>query len=205
MEIERSSISLAEKLSKYQPEGIKKSLLEGVYTYKCGVNKDKRTIVIHIQSDKLLQKSLLYEIELEIKAAYQLNACFILPHYDKALFSESYYDELITELKRNTALANGFFDGGKMILDGNTLTFSLNGLARLPNDAECSRILADIIRNEFDLTLEVKINDCVPFDMNAYIADSQRSIPMPEAPATPPQDTREAVFTLMEIEEEEEG
>ena len=209
MEIEKNSISLAEKLSKYQPEGIKKALLEGIYSYKCGVNKEKRTIVIHISSDKLFQKSLLYEIENEIKAAYDLTACFLLPHYESKLFSEGYYSELITELKRNTAFANGFFDGGKMVLEGNTLTFMLDGgLGKLPQDAECARIISDIIKSEFDLALDVSINDASPFDMDAYIAQSQRSMPMPTAPEKKEEVTREAVYSLMEaspVEESEES
>ena len=201
MEIEKNSISLAEKLSKYQPEGIKKALLEGIYSYKCGVNKENRTIAIHISSDKLFQKSLLYEVENEIKEAYDLKACFILPHYESKLFSENYYNELITELKRNTALANGFFEGGKMVLDGNSLTFVLSGgLGKLPQDAECARILSDIIKSEFDLTLDVSIDDASPFDMDAYIAESQRSIPMPTAPVQKEEITREAVYTLMEAD-----
>ncbi|MBQ5747027.1 MAG: PHP domain-containing protein, partial [Clostridia bacterium] len=203
MEIERNSISLAEKLTKYTPEGIKKTLLEGIYSYKCGVNKESRTIIIHISSEKLLQKSMLYEIENEIKEAYELSACFIMPHYRSELFSESYYSELITELKRNTALANGFFDDGKMELDGETLTFKLNGLGKIPHDAECASLIESIIDSEFGLDLTVEIENAVPFDMNAYVAESQRSIPMPVIPPKP-EDTREVIVSLVEDSAEQE-
>ncbi len=203
MEFEKNSISLAEKLTKYQPEGIKRALLEATYQYKCAVNKENRSFIIHIASDKLLQKALLYEIESELVSAYALSACFILPHYPEKLFSESYYSELITELKRNTAFANGFFDNGKMELEGNKLVFKLDGgLGKLPHDAECSRILADIIKSEFDLALEVVIDDSIPFDMSSYIKESERSMPMPKIVEKVQEEAKEQIHSLMEEENE---
>ncbi len=199
METEKNAKSLAEKLSRYECEGIKQALLEGIYNYKCAVNKESRTIIIHIESDKLLQKSLLYEIERDIKAAYELNACYIMPHYPFSLFSEGYYDELITELRRNTALANGFFDGGKMELEGGKLTFKLTGgLGKLPQDAECARILSDIIKSEFGTFLEVSIEDTAEFDMMSYIEASTRSIPAPAPAKKEPEEVKETVYSLME-------
>ncbi|MBR5817071.1 MAG: PHP domain-containing protein, partial [Clostridia bacterium] len=201
LKFERNKISLAEKLSKYSPDSIKKSLLEGIYEYKCAVNKETRTILIHIWSDRLLQKSLLYEIEGEIKKAYDINSSFIMPHYPKSLFGEGYYNELISEMRRNTAFACGFFDNGKMLIEDDTVTFVLDsGLGELPHDADCASILKNIIKSEFDLDFKVSIKDSAPFDMKAYIANSEHTISLPPVVEKEEEEKKTVVFSLTEEE-----
>ncbi len=204
MEFELNNVSLLEKLSKYKPDGLKESFLSGIRRYKYAVNKEKRSIIIHIGLDRLVQKSILYEIEAGIKEAYELTSCYIMPHYPETLFSTSYYNELISELRRNTTLANGFFDDGKMECDGKKLTVKLaHGLGKLPSDSECARIISDIIKSEFGLLFDVTIEDVEPFDINSYMSESERTmhITLPEKKEEP---TVEKVFSLMEENETEE-
>ncbi len=203
MEFEKNSVSLLEKLSKYKPDGIKESFLSSVFYYKYGINKENRSIIIHISLEKLIQKSLLYELEAGIKEAYELSSCFIMPHYPLSLFTPSYYSELVTELRRNTALANGFFDDGKLEIEGKKVTFKLNhGLGKLPSDSECRRILSDIIKNEFDAIFEVDIVDTEAFDFSTYIAESERTVPLTHAPEKKEEPSVEKVFSIFENEEE---
>ncbi len=202
MEIEKNNITLLEKLSKYHPTGIKESFLSGIRNFKCGVNKENRSIIIHIALEKLVQKSLLYEIEREIVEAYELTSCFILPHYPISLFTPSYYSELILELRRSTSLAEGFFEDGTIEIEGDTVTFKLrHGLGELPAHSECSNILRNIIKGEFDTFFNVKIEDTEPFDTEKYISEGERVITITR-PAEKEEPETEKVFSLMENEVE---
>jgi len=203
--LEKNNVSLSDKLSKYHPEGIKKELLDKIFNYSIKVNKEKRTIVIHIVSEKLLQKSLLYEIERDIMSSYDLSSCFILPHYPSSAFSESYYSELIMELKRNTSLAYGFFDEGRMEIKEGRLVFTLTGgLGKLPSESECARIISDIVKSEFDLVFKVEITDETPFDMASYVLESEKaSIVLTTPEKKEVEETKEEVFSLMDEGEEE--
>jgi len=167
----KSDKSLGDLLSKYAPSGLKRDFLETTCYYKCRVNRDKRTMIISFWSENLMTKATLFELEHDIAEAYELSACYLLPSYPEKLFTPSYYEDLIRELARNTSLGNGFFDGGRMELEGDTVKIILsNGLGKLPNDSECRKMLSDIVREEFGKNVSFEIIDENPFNMEEYIS-----------------------------------
>jgi DNA polymerase-3 subunit alpha (Gram-positive type) len=207
LKYERCDKSLAEKFSKYEASGIKLDFLETLFTYKCLVNKEKRSIMVYFYSETLVPRSLLFEIEKDIAKAYELSSCFFMPSYPDNLFTPSYFSELVLELSRNTAVANGFFDGGRMeIAENKAKVYLKNGLGKIPCEAECTRILEDIVKAEFDKSVKFEIIDEDDFNMEAYIKESEaHTIAVTPAPLVPEEKQLEKVLSLMENEEVEES
>ena len=100
--------------------------------------------------------------EEEIKAAYQLNYVHIIPRYPTELFTPSYIDEMLIELQRRGAVANGFFYDYDYSVDTDAHTieikigFSNGGIQLLYND-DTPQIAEQIIRDEFGLEYTVSI------------------------------------------------
>lgn len=175
--IEKKEKALLELLSKYKPEGKKLKLFENKYEYVCKIERESRRINLEVAFDKIVNKSLLYEMEEEIKKVYELSACFILPSYPSCLFDTDYFPELICELKRNSAVVNGFFDNASMkYSDGNVTITIPDGLGRLPNDDGCVDIIKRIIKKEFDLDVNVTLVDEKPFDLDEYIKSTDYKV-----------------------------
>jgi DNA polymerase-3 subunit alpha (Gram-positive type) len=205
LDFKRCEKSLAEKFSKYSPTGLKRDFLETNFYYKCLVNRDKRTIIVSFYSESLIPRSLLYELERDIAEIYELSACYFTPSYPKSLFTPSYYSELISELSRNTSIANGFFDGGRMELEGETLKIYIkNGLGAIPSISECKRIIEDIVRAEFDLNIKAELIDEDTFNMEEYIASSNVTMKV-SAPQIPEEEQKENVTSLFDNTDETES
>ena len=193
--------SLAEMLSKYAPSGLKRDFLETCYHYRCRVNRDKRTMMINFWSENIMTRNTLYELEHDVAEAYDLTACFFMPSYPEKLFTPSYYEDLIRELSRNTTLANGFFDGGRMEIEDNHVKIILsNGLGKLPSESECKKILSDIVLEEFGKAVTFEIIDEKPFNMDEYVALSNATMTLNIKKEEP----RDNSTTLFENEKEEE-
>ncbi len=165
---EKAKRPFLELFSKYHPDEATRQILDELTDYSYGINKETRDIRIRLDFDKLVPKYRLYAIEKGIKEDYELNSCFIFPHYPSNLFSEGYKDELLLELSRSTSLAKGFFDDCKMTVSEREVVFDMkDGYAKLPSAAECERILEEIICKEFDLRLNVKLQ-AGEFDLRNY-------------------------------------
>ncbi len=203
MEFTRCEKSLEEKLARFSPSGLARDFLENCYLYKCQVNKEKRTLMVHFYSESLVPKTLLYEIEKNVGEAYELSACFLMPHYPEKLFTPSYFSELILELSRNTTLANGFFDTAKMEISENSVKILVqNGLGRIPAKSECRRILEDIVRAEFGISKTFEIVDEDKFDMAKYIAESETTMKVSVKPHEESvEEQSEKVTSLLENED----
>ncbi|MBQ3866766.1 MAG: PHP domain-containing protein, partial [Clostridia bacterium] len=121
-------------------------------------------------------------MENDIRKAYDLNTCFILPKYPPEEFSESYKDELITELARCTRLAKGFFDDCRMTVEGDEVRIDMkDGYAKLPSAADCEKLISDIIFNEFSKRVNVTLN-CESFNLSEYNAKYDYTMLFDSAP-----------------------
>ena len=206
MEIATNPKSLQDKLSRYEASGLKQNFLETTFNYACRVNRERRSLVVDFYSKTLVPKSLLFELEKEVARAYDLSSCFFLPHYPKELFTKSYLSELVLELSRNTTLANGFFDEAEMTVEENEVKILIkNGLASLPSKSECTSILENIIKNEFDVLVKVTLHDCDAFNMDEYIKNSTVTMKVTLPEKTEVKESGEKVLSVFENEDAPEN
>ncbi len=168
-------MTFLEKFHKYTPSINALEVIEKIKDFNIRFNKQKRDMEIDLTFDRIIPKKKLYKLEKEIKEAYGMNSVFIFPRYQGGLFSVAYYDELITELARNTVLANGFFNDAEPEYSDGILTIKCDrGHATLPDLGGCCDMLSRIIKKEFDIDVKVNIINAREFDMQEYLS---REIP----------------------------
>ena len=90
-----------EKFNKYQPTDTEiKRVLSCVKQYKVRLNKEARVIETDVYFDTIVNKSLLYRIENEIREAYALSYMKLMPKYPANLFEKSYFEQILQSFHR---------------------------------------------------------------------------------------------------------
>ena len=119
-------------------------------------SKDKREMAITVSFETIADKRKLFALEKELKAALKLSAMTINPKYPPDLFGVSYIDNLILEAQRRGAVVNGFLNDVEADLENQTLIIHLkHGGYDLLKSVHCERTLAEIIYEEFGISLQV--------------------------------------------------
>lgn len=163
--------SLRELFKLYSPSEEIGDLFDSVGAYQVRKLKRRNDVFeIDIPLKKIVSKSLLYEAEEEIRAAYD-GKYFVrfVPKYDSSLFGYDYIPQIIIETEKIGEITKGFFIGCDYTLTDDTLTFSIpfnsNGIDFL-TAGKVQKLIEDIIKNEFSISLKVLIKemeDYVPY------------------------------------------
>ena len=163
--------SLRELFKLYSPTEEIGALFDSVGEYQVRKLKKRNDIFeIDIPLKKIFPKSLLYEAEEDIRAAYD-GKYFVrfVPKYDPSLFSYDYIPQIIIETEKIGEITKGFFIGCDYVLSEDSLTFSIpfnsNGIDFL-TAGKVQKLIEDIIYNEFSLSYKVNIiemEDYVPY------------------------------------------
>lgn len=153
--------SFLEIFNKYHPNGTEIiAVLSRAEKISVRADKANRILQAEVHFDGLVDKSLLYRIEDEIKAAYALNHMKIMPKYDASLFDKHYFSQILLESERVGAVARGFFSGCDYNISGENITvtipFEAGGVTLLQN-ANTPKIIENIIFSEFGVRYNVKI------------------------------------------------
>ncbi len=155
--------TLSELFGRYTPtSGRCAQIMRSAGSYKFRCNKEAKFIEVRVEFPSVYTKRDLQALENEIKSAYQLNYVHIIPIYGKELFSVSYIDEMLIELQRRGAVANGFFYDYDYDVDMERMTvevkigFSNGGIRLLYND-DTPQIAEQILKDEFGLDFTVSI------------------------------------------------
>ncbi len=154
-------ISFIEKFNRYSPDDRAREVLSYIDEYSVKVDRENRMIEAHAHFTELVRKEELYRIERAISEAYELCRMRILPSYDPSFFSLSYLPEVFLESVNVGAVANGFFNdytAKGSVRDGITIEipFVRGGIDML-EEANTARIVSGIIKSEFSLDVEVRI------------------------------------------------
>ncbi len=167
------SKTFTEIFNRYQPDAATAELLASADAsgIRLRADKEQRIIEAEVPFDRVIPKSTLYRIEEEIRMSYDLRAVRLCPRYAADLFGAEQIPDLLMETNRRGIVANGFFNHCDYRLSGNTLTveipFSASGVS-LIYDAETPRLMENIVREEFGVSLSVQIRQAQDFDPDAY-------------------------------------
>ena len=101
--------TLKELLYKYLPPQKYASILEEGIVSRTRLDKDKRFLEVYARFENIISKDELYDIELQVKEAYKLNAFKLFPSYPAELFDYDYVPEILRETEREGYVARGFF------------------------------------------------------------------------------------------------
>lgn len=122
------------------------------------VDKQKGVLEVSVSLAGLVPKSRLRAVERELQAAMGLQRCSITPQYDKALFSEEYFDSILYGLRDKGLPVNGFFDGAVAEYRDGDLALTLkNGGADFLEGCDCAGEIQRMVLREFGLPIRVEL------------------------------------------------
>ncbi len=145
---------------KYKADERAAEILARAENIKIQADKANRYLQASADFPMLVEKDFLYQLEKDIKKAYELNLVKIMPHYPAALFDSDYIPELLKETEMVGIVAKGFFNTYRYNLEDNTLNieipFSENGV-RLLYDGRTPSVMQGILYSEFGINVKVNI------------------------------------------------
>ena len=154
--------TLLEILHKYTPDEDVCDVLKKATDCQVQADREARALQLRASFPSLIEKDMLYRIEEEVAAAYELNYVKILPSYPSQLFTEDYIPELLKETERVGVVAKGFFNTYRFTLsEGNlniVIPFIKEGVLLL-TDAHTPDVISRIIKSEFDLDIKVEVTN----------------------------------------------
>ncbi len=154
-------MTFREKFAKYEPTEESGAVINRIKNFSLRLDREKKMLEIPVEIEgEVAPKHVLYKMEDDICAAYELNSVRILPKYSSDMFSLKCMDSVIAEVERIGVVARGFFgnyqlseENGKIII---TLGFSRGGI-QLLNKAETQNIISSIIKSQYGLNIPVEI------------------------------------------------
>ena len=134
-------------------------------------DKPQRLIEVTAAFPRFIAKRTLYQIEEEIRQAYQLNMVRICPRYTGISFGNEHVPDLLMETNRRGIVANGFFNHCDYRYSGGVLNveipFSDSGV-ELIYDAKTPQLMEEIVREEFGVSVKVHIHCMENYDPSEY-------------------------------------
>ncbi len=119
-------------------------------------SKDKKSVYIMLAPERPIDKKRLYKTVDKLTASLKLEKTFVAVTYQPTQFSADYFPSIVEELKRRGLPASGFFDLCKANFTNSVLTLSLHhGGAAFLESQNIPAKICDIVKEEFDLTIQV--------------------------------------------------
>ena len=146
--------------NKYEPTELEKNILNNARDVKIMADREKRIIEASLKFEHLVQKELLHRTEQKLCEAYNLASVDLKPIYEKELFCENYFREIIAEANKRS-LNTCFLKDADITFENNNTKININlahgGADYLENPAQFIKLLRDIIASEFGFTAEIEL------------------------------------------------
>ena len=137
------------------------------------IDSEKRTMDIVAEFGALIRTESLFDVEKKIcSSILNLSQCHILPRYDAELFTEEFFPELVTELKRRNASLNGTLNDVQVRSSDDTLIITLqHGGKDILLQKGIDKKLSALIKEMFGLTYRIRFDGVLTIDAEseAYI------------------------------------
>ena len=101
--------TLRQLLNKYIPNDADAAILDSGVVSRSLVDKEKRCLEVYADFPYVISKQSLYELEENVRKAYDLRMCKIKPHYPSETFTFEYMKDILLEAEREGIVARGFF------------------------------------------------------------------------------------------------
>ncbi len=167
------SKTFLEIFNRYRPSAEFAQILNAIPPESISLRADRpqRMIEATVAFPRVISKQILYKIEEEIRKEYALNAVRICPRYAPELFDAEQIPNLLVETNRRGIVANGFFNHCDYRLTGHELLieipFSDSGVD-LIHDAKTPRLMEEILKEEFGVSVSVTIRRMDNYDPAEY-------------------------------------
>ena len=157
------------------------------------IHTQRRELTAQLRFANVLEKSVLLQVQAQLRTALQLGRVLLLPRYPADQLTVAYLPSLADTLRAAGKHINGFFDGATAELAGDHLIISLahGGYEWLERE-NCARVISEILEQEFGRQITVEFTGVLDLESNQEIyrktmeaaeAAIPKAPPRPAAPA----------------------
>ncbi|MBR2589442.1 MAG: PolC-type DNA polymerase III [Clostridia bacterium] len=127
---------------------------------KIDVNRKRSSVVIFARYTSLMRKAYLYEAQKYLQSTLRLNKVHIIPYYDKNLFIDKYFSQVVLEAKFRKPVFQKYVNKTMSRIKGNTIEVVVIGANTdyLKDNGFCE-LISEVIEEEFGLHYKVKLID----------------------------------------------
>ena len=151
-----------EVFKKYAPEREYRELISSARDVRIKYDKENRRVEIEMFFDSHKDAELIYEIEDQCRALYELQSFKILPHFPKETFDVNRFSEIATEAALCGAVTSGFFSGAEYIDNGEVIRvgipYYIEGVNFVKN-ARTEETLERILYSRYGVTRKIEITE----------------------------------------------
>ncbi len=135
--------------------------------------RDDRRALIEIVNQKLLSSELIDRVQKSIANGLQLNKIDFKVKYPKSLFKVEDIEKILSPVRLQNQMINGFFDSAEAEVEDNTLTvFLKNGGKDILEKQGIDKAISQHIYDAFDIDLDVVFMEVQTFDVEKAVKDA---------------------------------
>lgn len=135
--------------------------------------RDDRRAMIEVVSQKLLDSSLVERVQKSIGDGLKLNKIDLKIKYPKSLFSLEDIEKILSPVRLENQMVNGFFDGVEAEIEDNVLTIFLkNGGKDILEKQGIDKAISNYIYSAFDLDIDVSFMEVQSFDVEKAVHEA---------------------------------
>ena len=143
------------------------------YIKKFKVRKASRAVTLGLFSDTLIDYNVLARVKTALTEALELKKCILEMSYDQSLFILNDIEKILSPIKAENAMINGYFDGVEAELEDNVLTVCLKkGGKALLEEKGIDSLISKLLLDEFDLDYDVSFLEVSSFDAEEAIREA---------------------------------
>ena len=135
--------------------------------------RDDRRAMIEVVSQKLLDSSLVERVQKSIGDGLKLNKIDLKIKYPKSLFSLEDIEKILSPVRLENQMVNGFFDGVEAEIEDNVLTIFLkNGGKDILEKQGIDKAISNYIYSAFDFDIDVSFMEVQSFDVEKAVHEA---------------------------------
>ncbi|MBR2278936.1 MAG: PolC-type DNA polymerase III [Eubacterium sp.] len=135
--------------------------------------REDRRALIEVVSQKLLDSSLVERVQKSIGDGLKLNKIDLKIKYPKSLFSLEDIEKILSPVRLENQMVNGFFDGVEAEIEDNVLTIFLkNGGKDILEKQGIDKAISNYIYSAFDLDIDVSFMEVQSFDVEKAVHEA---------------------------------
>lgn len=139
------------------------------------IRQASRTVEIGITNDAVLDYSVIESAQKSVAEKMNLSKAVFKVTYRPELFDIKNIEKIVSSIKKDHSIVNGFFDGVEAELEDNTLTLCLkNGGKDILTVQGIDKAVAALIYEQFGIDLDVSFLEVKAFDMEKAVREAVR-------------------------------
>jgi len=170
--------SLLDLFDKYSPDINERAIMErAIISGAFRADKERRIVEVSVELPMTVPKEMLYQLEKSISDVYKLRYVRIFPKYERSLFSQEYFSQIMIEAKRRDLISENFLRNYKAVFSNGEIIIQMGfgkGGVNLLNAAHTASKIEEIMESEFGFRMKIEFESDDSIDIGYKVNLEER-------------------------------